>query len=149
MIEFKEKALRQYSDLLIVTLLTIVVNDKSFYYVNDNKDLKIKDKVFKAKGFSHKGFNPSAEDSTASIELDGNLDDLTKELQKATSAYIILSAVDIKNTSFFVDGPYTFNLTGFTKIKNLITLNLKRKGRLDYSLSTFTYSSALFPGLYG
>lgn len=96
-------------------------------------------------------FNPpSASGNDGKITIDDTDGRLTYILQSVEHIEAEVSIIDAENPDEPLDGPVSFDVESFTtSSEGSCNLVLTARSRLSYGLSKFTYSSQLFPGLFG
>ena len=138
----------QSSGICITELAVIAWEDGEKRLINNTESLTVGEETYSPCGFS---FNPpSGEGRDGELSIDDTDGELTYILQLKEKVSATISLVDIDDPETPLDGPVTFDVSSFNSTSDgTCTLTLSLRSRLSYGLSKLTYSTAIFPGLFG
>ena len=136
------------SSICVTEIVVIAWDDGEKRLINNNASLTIGNEVYEPCGLS---FNPpSSEGRDGEISIDDTSGELTYILQLKEKATVTVTLIDTAEPDDPLDGPVTFDVDQFTSSSDgSCTLTLSARSRLSYGLSKLTYSSQIFPGLFG
>ena len=136
------------SDICVTEIVTISWEDGEKRLINNNEALTVNGMEYAPCGLS---FNPpSGEGRDGELSVDDTDGELTYTLQLKDKASVSISLIDIDDPEEPLDGPVEFDVSSFRSSSDgTCTLTLSSRSRLSYGLSKLTYSTTIFPGLFG
>ena len=116
--------------------------------INNNASITIGGKEYEPCGMSFTP--PSTEGRDGELAIDDTDGSITYALQESDSAHVTISLIDTADPDTILDGPVDFDIESFSSTsEGTCTLTLSSHSRLSYGLSKLTYSTSIFPGLFG
>lgn len=144
----KNRILSETTDAIITEIARISWNGGEKLLINDNKPLEINGEEYEPCGFSFSP--PSDSGKEGEISVDDTDGTLTYTLQEKESISVMISIIDTAYPDYPLDGPVEFEAESFSSTSDgTCSIKLVSRSRLSYGLSKLTYSSRIFPGLFG
>lgn len=136
------------SPICITEIARIAWDGGEIYLVNNNEGITSGGKEYTPCGFSFTP--PSGEGKDGEISVDDTDGNLTYILQEKDRFEVEIAVIDTENPSEPLDGPLLFDAESFTSSSDgTCSITLSSRSGLSFGLSKLTYSSGMFPGLFG
>lgn len=135
------------SSICITEIARISWDDGEIRIINNNEGITIDDEEYTPCGFS---FNAPTEGRDGELTVDDTDGSLTYILQQKDRIRATITIIDTDEPESPLEGPVDFDVDSFTTAsEGSCKMSLSSRSKLSYGLSKLTYSTAIFPGLFG
>lgn len=147
----KKEFYKEESSKIFTQIIEIIGSDFSFYFINDNLQLSLNNKIYEPKSFKFTPPDSLAEDSNSTLEIDDLEKVLTYNLQRSENQIDVkIGLIDRDNPDIFIDGPYTYKISNVRiPFNSQITIELTSNNIFSYKIGNSSYNNISFPGLFG
>ena len=140
--------LKESSGAVISEIIEITWDGGSLRYVNNTEGIEIGDEYYTPTGFSFTP--PDGTGGSGTLEIDDTDGTLTYILQEKDTISVSVALIDMDEPEPFLEGPLSFDIEEASSSSDgSCRLTLSSRSKLSYGLSKLTYSTTIFPGLYG